>query len=39
MACLTGQYRLGPTIPILKHLAQQGGRFVIVDRGHAMIGF
>lgn len=33
---LTSQWRLGPTTPVLKLLAQQSGCFVVVERGAAM---
>jgi curli biogenesis system outer membrane secretion channel CsgG len=33
---LTSQWRLGPTTPVLKMLAQQSGCFVVVERGAAM---
>ncbi|WP_321817071.1 MULTISPECIES: CsgG/HfaB family protein [unclassified Paraburkholderia] len=35
-ALLTGQYKLGSTIPVLKLLAQQSGCFVVVDRGRGL---
>jgi curli biogenesis system outer membrane secretion channel CsgG len=33
---LTGQYRLGSTVPVLKLLVQQSNCFVVVERGRAM---
>ncbi|MFT5730396.1 MAG: curli biogenesis system outer membrane secretion channel CsgG [Desulforhopalus sp.] len=33
---LTTDWRLGPTTPVLKLLAQQSGCFVVVERGRAM---
>ncbi|MDR0440960.1 MAG: peptidoglycan-binding protein, partial [Candidatus Accumulibacter sp.] len=33
---LTGQYKLGPTAPVLKLMVQQSNCFVVVDRGRAM---
>ncbi|MEE4314506.1 MAG: CsgG/HfaB family protein [Desulfofustis sp.] len=33
---LSSQWRLGPTTPVLKMLAQQSGCFVVVERGVAM---
>lgn len=33
---LTGQYRLGSTVPVLKMLVQQSNCFVVVDRGRAL---
>ncbi len=33
---LTSQWRLGPTTPVLKMLAQQSNCFVVVERGAAM---
>lgn len=35
-AHLTTDWRLGPTTPVLKLLAQQSGCFVVVERGRAM---
>jgi curli biogenesis system outer membrane secretion channel CsgG len=33
---LTGQYRLGSTVPVLKLMIQQSNCFVVVERGRAM---
>ena len=33
---LTGQWRLGSTVPVLKLLVQQSNCFVVVERGRAM---
>ncbi len=33
---LTGQYKLGSTVPVLKLLIQQSNCFIVVDRGAAM---
>lgn len=33
---LTGQYKLGSTVPVLKLLVQQSNCFIVVDRGAAM---
>ena len=33
---LTGQYKLGSTVPVLKLLIQQSNCFVVVERGRAM---
>ncbi|MFJ2995619.1 CsgG/HfaB family protein [Pandoraea sp. NPDC087047] len=33
---LTGQYKLGSTVPVLKLLVQQSNCFVVVDRGRGM---
>jgi curli biogenesis system outer membrane secretion channel CsgG len=33
---LTGQYKLGSTVPVLKLLVQQSNCFVVVDRGAAL---
>lgn len=33
---LTGQYRLGSTVPVLRLLIQQSNCFVVVERGRAM---